>query len=167
MTAEVIVAGLALLVSIISLIVTGHFAAKQAALQERQLSLSKDTEALTERLSRDEATVESRRFFSILWEKYILLSKINPQSPIEPDVRRAINTFELIALCWQANVVDKEMVVLSFGADYNLICGQIEQSVEVPGTGKSGAELLNEHPSIMRVRTEINEKRQARGSMTS
>lgn len=167
LAASDLIAIVALVVSAASYFTTRAIGLRQNNLNSEQIKLGRETGALQDRLSKDEAQAERRRFFSILWDKFILVNYINPAAPIESDVRRAVNTFELIALSWQAGVVDKEMAAIAFGPTYNIICGQIEQvAVVVPGVGKTGLEVLSDHPAIAAVRAEINGFRQQRGSIT-
>ena len=122
---------------------------------------------VTRRNEEAEEKAERRRFFAILWDRFTPVNDINPNNPIEVDVRYAINFFELVALSWQANVVDREMVALAFGAKYNIICGQIEQiTTKLPTLGQTGAEILSAHSHIQAVRSEINTWRQKRSSLT-
>ena len=83
-----------------------------------QIQLTNKTVELQERLQRDETIDAKRRFVIDLWDRIGGISDINPQVPIGPDVRKALNALELIAMCWEGNIVDKEMVERIFGKMY-------------------------------------------------
>ena len=109
-----------------------------------------------QRLNQQGNVDESRRFFVTLYDKIKDVSRIDPMNPIGPDVRTSINVMELVALCWEANIVDKRMVELSFLNEFIIIYEQINQTqVIIPGMNKTGTELLNGAPAIGRLYAEI------------
>ena len=115
---------------------------------------------------KSEEKAERRRFFALIWDRFAPVSEIKPSDPNQVDVIYDINMFELIALSWMANVVDKEMVALAFGPKYDLICSQMETShVKMP-IGQTPAELLGAHRHIQTVRKEINALREKQTAIT-
>ena len=121
---------------------------------------------LQERLNRQESDFEKKRFITVLWDKMATVSNISRDEPIEADVRYAVNTLELVSLCWQAGIVDKRMVILSFGRLFDSLYIQIEQiSERLPGCGKTGHELLTQNPAISAVRRQIRERLEQQGEI--
>jgi hypothetical protein len=130
-----------------------------------QTRLTRETEALQERLRKDEASDSKRRFVIDLWDRISGTSDIDPQNPVGPDVRRALNAMELIAMCWEGNIVDHEMVERIFGKMYRNLYNQIRQCQSVPGSNGSGQYLLDENPTIIRVHRELEDMVSNRGKL--
>jgi hypothetical protein len=104
----------------------------------------------------EEEDLESKRFFLSLWPQLVEVNQINPQNPVAANVRKAVNTLELVALLWEANVVNKDMIVISFGDNYVARHQEILQIMEaVQGDGRNGPQILSAHPAIGRVLPDI------------
>lgn len=147
-----VVSSVSVVVSIISVRLVNKQAIEQKALQER--------------LNDQESNFEKKRFIISLWDKMTAISSINPGKPVEVDVRNAVNTLELVSICWQAGIVDKRMVVLSFGNLFNSLYVQIEQIHQrLPGCGRTGHELLSHNPAISAVRNQIREEIERHGNI--
>lgn len=150
-----IVSVIGLIVSIASAVVA-VFAINNTRLQgEKQRSLQ-------ERLNSEANKLDSRRLFvTALWDKMINVSDIDPEEPIGPDVRKAVNVLEVVALCWHSGVVDKDMVVMSFGPLYEDLYQKIKRINVVPekadGTGRSGHDLLSRNRVIDVVQQQIRD----------
>lgn len=159
---------------LVSAVVSIYALWQTSKLQERlthetgqlQANLTRETEALQERIRKDETTEASRRFVLDLWDRINGISEIDPQQPIGPDVRRALNALELIAMCWEGNIADKKMVELMFGKMYRNMYTAIRQIAQVPGMNSSGARLLDEGPpTIHLVYEELQKKYSEQGKI--
>src|SRR2546429_146276 len=103
-------------ISVIAIMITRTQEKRHDALQ---LQLNQESARLQQQLTNEARKLENRRFVTtVLWDKMTSLNDINPDKPIGPDVRRALNLLESISMCWQADIVDKEMIVMSFGATF-------------------------------------------------
>jgi len=110
---------------------------------------------------------ESRRFFTTtLWDKVASLNEVDSHQPIGPDVKNAVNALLAVAMCWEADTVDRDMVVLGFGELYETLYQQIyEVTVPVPGYRQTGREMLAQHRVIGAIRDEIQRKLNERAKM--
>src|SRR5574337_1240917 len=87
---------------------------------------AREQRALSERMNQEARTLERKRFFTELWDRMSGLTYIDPTKPIWPDVRKAVNAIDAVAVCWEADIVDKRMVVLAFGALYVTLYDQVD-----------------------------------------
>jgi hypothetical protein len=151
-----------LIVSILAVIISIFSALLSAYIS---WTISKRQTALQEKLDEKETTLENRRFFTTaLWDKMSDLNNISPTQPIGPDVRKAVNTLEAVSLCWQAGIVDKRMVIISFGHLFDELYNQIDHITgEVPGLRKTGHELLMQNPAVPLVHEEIRRELNKQG----
>lgn len=149
---SLLVAIVSVIIAVIAIVRTGFHAKSQRDLQQK--------------LSDDEKVTANRRFFTVLWDKMTELNYINPQSPIGPDVRKAVNTLEAVAMCWQAGIIDKQMVVISFGKLFEELYNQINQIALVPGINKSGHELLTQNRAVPLVHKEIQDELNKQGRIS-
>ena len=156
------------LISVIAIMTTR---AQEKRHDDLQKQLNQESALREQQSTQDARKLENRRFVTtVLWDKMTSLNDINPDKPIGPDVRKALNLLESISMCWQADIVDKEMIVMSFGATFDDLFQKIERISVVPekadGSGHSGYELMNRNRAIAVVRKEIVEKLNEQGKLT-
>jgi hypothetical protein len=167
---SVVVAVFAVIISIISLIFTNmansrqhNAAVKQNEITQEQTRLSAIQNELTTKhatleqtLQAQAALYEKRRFFVTLWEKWVQLDSFDPLDPAPLRVRNIVNTMDLVAQCWQADIVDKEMVVRALGEAYEEYHNDLMNiRVPVEGMGESGLKILPQCPEIQDVLTQV------------
>ena len=153
------IALLSLIISFISVSIAAFAIYRTGIQAEKQ-------RAFQVKLNEDDKVIANRRFFTVLWDKMTDLNYINPQSPVGPDVRKAVNTLEAVAMSWQAGIIDKPMVLLSFGKLFEELYNQINQISSVPGTNKSGLELLTQNRAVPAVHKEIQDALNKQGSIS-
>jgi len=61
-------------------------------------------------IHKEQMTLSQRQLFLDVWPKMEALSDINPASPVGPDVIRSVNVLELVALCWEGEMVDSQVI---------------------------------------------------------
>lgn len=152
------------LLSIAALVMTIILGRKQEKLQKELAA--KDGE-LQQKIRDEVALSDRRHFFSTtLWDRMIGITDIDPANPVGPDIRKAINVLEAVAMTWEMDTVDRDMVLASFGHLYNDFYDKISRTVTVPtkndGTGPSGLDLLNSNPVIGKINRKILEEFQKR-----
>lgn len=126
------------------------------------------TRALDAKFKAQGRDIENKRLFLPVWDKLVQVNAINPQNPVAVDVRIAINTLELVALLWEAGIVDRDMVVLAFGNVYKQRHNELNQIHDpVPGLGQTGPQLFASHPVIAKVLTEIQQGQDKRAGIAS
>ena len=144
---------LSVIISIIAIVLTS----KQAQISR----------TLEERLDNRDRAIENRRFVTTeLWDRMTQLNHVDPASIVPEDVRRAVNTLQMIAMCWNAQLVDREMVVIAFGTFFDELCAEITAiNSPIAGLRRTGYELISQTPAISTVRDEIRTQLQKSGTM--
>jgi len=124
--------------------------------------------ALTERLNARDHAIENRRFVTTqLWDRMAVLRNLDPANPVPEDVRRAANTLEMVALCWESEIVDQEMVLVMFQPFYDRLCDDIAAiKSPLPGLNRSGYELIAQSPVILTVRDEMRAQQRKRNTIS-
>src|ERR1700688_2987795 len=148
------------LISVIAIMTTR---AQEKRHDDLQKQLNQESALREQQSTQDARKLENRRFVTtVLWDKMTSLNDINPDKPIGPDVRKALNVLEAVSMCWQADMVDKEMIVMSFGVTFENLYQKIEKINAVPerpdGSGHSGHELLSRNRAIAVVRKQIEDR---------
>lgn len=124
----------------------------------RNWVLAQQQRGFQKELDSQKGDVEKKRFTMLLWDKADKLKYIDPSTPIGPIIRDAVNALEIIAQCWENNLVDKNMVIISFGKVYEKTYDDIGKVTDVPGYNRSGTDFLNSNRVIQRVYDEIQEE---------
>lgn len=94
-----------------------------------------------------------------MWQYISSLSDIDPQKPVPRQVIVAANTLELVAVCVEAEVVDRPVVMRIFRDKYLHLYQQIEAYGELRGLGKTGRELLRENPAATKLYHDLEQER--------
>ena len=133
---------------------------QQLELSRQQTELSRQQGELTQRLNDQDQDFERKRFITALWDKManvVEIQKNDQDEYDENDIFDALNTLELVAICWENEIIDRRMVFLVFGDNYRLRVKQIEQiDRRLQHLGRNGLELLQERQIILNVYDEIN-----------
>lgn len=94
--------------------------------------------------------LSQRQFLLPLWDKMSTLNDIDPASPVEVDVVKAVNTLEIVALCCEGGMVDEAVVKRTFREGFLRLFTAIEACPPLPGVKKTGRQLLQENKAAMR-----------------
>jgi hypothetical protein len=113
--------------------------------------LAKQRENFDRELARTDRLYSQRSALLDLWKYISDLDQINPNDPVTPDIMKAVHALELVALCCEGSVVDRDLVRRTFRQPYIELYDQIEQVTEIPGLHKSGKKLLGENPAAMKL----------------
>src|SRR5437870_1639408 len=85
------------------------------------------------RVYKGQRLLSQRQLLIPLWEYMSTLKTINSKDPIAPDILKAVNTLELVALSVEGGMVDPQVIRRTFRGVFNSIYLQIEAVTEVPG----------------------------------
>lgn len=116
---------------------------------------------LTERLRSQDQDFERKRFITALWDKMTEVAEIHPDAKgkyDEPDIFYALNTLELVSICWSDNIVDRRMIFLVFGDSFRSRVQEILTITSpLPTLRRAGTELLHQRQIILNVNKEIED----------
>jgi hypothetical protein len=93
--------------------------------------------------------LSQRQLVLPLWEYMAKLNAIDPKAPIVPVVVKTMNTLELVALCCEGEMVDIDIIKTSFLHPFIELYDLIDQIQDLPGSHKSGRQILMESPIVM------------------
>jgi hypothetical protein len=118
--------------------------------------------ALTERLKAQDIDLDRKKLFTALWDKMSNLWEVRQNERGEYDetlVWENLNSLELIAVCWESNIVDQRMTLLVCGRNFVLRVGELEGIVDpLKQLRRTGKELLHDRPAILRVKRKFEEQ---------
>ena len=122
---------------------------------------AKEQGQLTEQLKTQDQDFERKKFIVALWDKMADVSEIDKDEQgnyDETDIFYALNTLELVSVCWTNNIVDRRMIFLVFGDNFRSRVKEIEGIVSpLPILRRTGPELLHERQIILNVNRDIEE----------
>lgn len=91
-----------------------------------------------------------RQLIVPLWQYISTLNEIDSSNPITPDVVKAVNTLELIAITCEGGMIDKNVIKRTFSDQYVKHYDKIKDCATLPGLeSKNGNDLLKENPAAM------------------
>ena len=94
--------------------------------------------------------LSQRQLIVPLWEYISSLSEIDPKRPVTPDIIKAINTLELIAITCEGKMIDKIVIKRTFSQQYIKHFDNIKACQRIPGLEpKTGNDLLKENPATL------------------
>ncbi|MDD4962727.1 MAG: hypothetical protein PHI11_02280 [Gallionella sp.] len=93
---------------------------------------------------RNQQLLSQRQLLVPLWEYISTLNAIDPEKPVIPDIIKAVNTLELVALCCEGEMVDESVIKRTFRHDFITLYRSISSCKKLPGLEKSGDDLLLE-----------------------
>ncbi len=94
--------------------------------------------------------LSQRQLLLPLWEYMAKLNAIDPKAPIVPIVVKTMNTLELVALCCEGEMIDIDVVKLSFLQPFIQLYDLIDQIQDLPGSHRSGKQILMDSPVVMK-----------------
>jgi hypothetical protein len=116
-----------------------------------EVKLANQQQAFQAKLNETDRLYSQRAQLLPLWQYISQLNHIDPKKPVTPDIMRAVNALELVALCCEATIIDPAIVRRTFRQTYIELYEEIEQVGEVPGMNKkSGTTILRENPAAQK-----------------
>jgi hypothetical protein len=165
--------GLAALSATVAVVVSIVVYKGQAKLSH---DLSREQSATSEQISREQAALSlkihenqkllsQRQLLIPLWNHMSVLRHINPETPVETDVLRLVNTLELVAVSCEGGMVDTQVIKRIFRDLFMQFYEEILAIKMLPGRKISGTALLNENMAAMKFYKELKEEHINRDSL--
>jgi len=105
---------------------------------------------LTVQLSRKQILLEQRQLLLPLYDRVHLLNDINPDNPVWPDVIEAANVLELLAICWEGQLIDEGLIQIMYSDLYIHFYEKIELCKNPPqNVARNGRGMLQASPSTV------------------
>jgi hypothetical protein len=97
-----------------------------------------------------------RQLIVPLWQYISTLNEIDPLNPITPDIIKAVNTLELIAITCEGGMIDKSIIKRTFSNQFIKHYDNIKDCKSLPGfENKNGNDLIKENPATMNFYDEL------------
>lgn len=104
----------------------------------------------TIRLHRKQMFLERRQLLLPIWKELKQLNEIDPSNPVWKDVIDAVNLLELLAVAWEGQLIDENIIRRMYSSLYIYTYESIIQCKNPPpNVAKDGKEMLYSSPSTM------------------
>ena len=120
------------------------------------------------RLKQRDIQIDKRKLFiTALWDRLTAVRGLNSTNVTQERLLEVLNTLELVALCWDADIVDRDLVVRAFGASYNERVDEIKRidlgtdydQDKINSLGGTGPTYLRLYSNVERVAQQIKDYR--------
>jgi len=101
-----------------------------------------------------------------LWDRLQELNDINPSNPVWTDVIKAVNILELVAICWEGQVIDEDIIRRMFSERYIEFYEKIQECKDPPeNVQRTGRQMLFECPAIGNLYQKLIQEHRERGRL--
>ena len=121
----------------------------------------------TTKLKKQDITIDKRKLFiTALWDRLTAVRGLNSTNVTRERILEVLNTLELVALCWDEDIVDRTLVARAFGASYNervdeikrIVLGKDYDQNAINSLGADGPTYLRLYPNVERVGIKIKQQ---------
>ena len=110
----------------------------------------------TVQLHRKQMLLEQRQFLLPLWENLQRLDDIDPAKPVWVDVIKAVNLLELVAVSWEGQLIDENIIRRMYSTLYIEFFQKIQECKSPPsGVTKDGKQMLLASPATMKLYNQL------------
>ncbi len=110
----------------------------------------------TVQLHKKQMLLEQRQFLLPLWENLQNLNDINPAKPVWIDVIKAVNILELIAISWEGQLIDENIIRRMYSTLYIEFFQKIQDCKKPPSNiTKDGKQMLLASPATMKLYNQL------------
>jgi len=107
---------------------------------------------------KNQKLLAQRQLLLPLWEHMATLRKIDPANPITPDVIKAVNTLELVALCCEGGMIDENIIKRTFKEQFMMHYEDIKKCRRITGLNDDGEKLLNQNRAATQFYISLNQE---------
>jgi hypothetical protein len=159
---------IAVMLGVIGVIVAAAGVIVSAIATMIAVSAQRKQRALTEELHKDARLLTQRRAFIDIWPVIAEMKDIDSENASPATVVENINKLELVAACWEGEMVDITLIRRTFQARYIEMVERIRSVPQMKTLrGKSGQDLLSENPAVERLYNSLKEKSLNSGAVQS
>ena len=104
----------------------------------------------TVNLQKKQMLLEQRQFLLPLWTQLQGLNELDPKNPVWTDVIKAVNILELIAISWEGQLIDENIIRRMYSQLYIEFYDNITECKNPPPSiSKDGKQMLYSSPAVM------------------
>ena len=133
---------------------------------ESTQQMQADQNKVTQQLHLESQRFSQRQLLIPLWEQLDGMRDVNPQDPVWPEVIRVANTLELIALCVESGIIERDVFDRAWG---EMFLDQARKIMKCKGhhdDGRSGTDILNSNRAAREVYEELDRRDKSRSRLT-
>lgn len=120
----------------------------------------------TVRLQKKQMLLEQRQFLLPLWTQLQDLNEIDPLKPVWVDVIKAVNILELIAVSWEGQLIDENIIRRMYSHLYIEMYDNIVDCKNPPANiSKDGRQMLYASPSATRLYQLLKNEHSEKGKL--
>lgn len=97
------------------------------------------------KVHQNQKLLSQRQLLLPLWDHMATLSKIDSKTPVTPDVIKAVNTLELVALCCEGGMIDGKVIRRTFKDQFIMHYDDVKKCRIIPGLLVDGEGLLKQN----------------------
>jgi hypothetical protein len=110
----------------------------------------------TVQLHKKQMLLEQRQFLLPLWENLQKLNDINPAKPVWIDVIKAVNILELIAISWEGQLIDENIIRRMYSTLYIEFFQKIQDCKKPPSSiTRDGKQMLLASPATIKLYNQL------------
>ncbi len=120
----------------------------------------------TVNLQKRQLLLEQRQFLFPLWNQLKGLREINPRNPVWTDVTEAVNTLELVAVAWEGQLIDENIIRRMYRQLFISFYQNIEECQNPPPGLQTGKQMLLACPAVIRLHDQLMKELAERDRLT-
>lgn len=114
--------------------------------------LHKEQQHLNKVIHNQQLLLSRRQLLLPLWEHLRNLADINPSNIVWEDVRKSFNLLELVAVSWEGQLIDEDVMRRFFSMTYIEIYEKIERCINPPSNfPMDGPSMIRNSPATQRL----------------
>jgi len=133
-----------------------------------QVEEAKRAVQTAQEIHQEQLLLSQRQLLVNLWECITSMDPVKPEDLVQPDVRKAVNALELIALCCEGGMIDESVIKRTFSHIY---MRQYEAISRCPAMdyfgGKDGNAVLAENGATQAFYEKLKREHMDRGKLTT
>lgn len=142
----------------------GSFLAAVAIWQT--IKISRNQEKLSRDIHRQQMLLTQRQYLLPLWDHMTKLNDIDSTNPVWVDVINAVNILELVAICWEGQLIDENIIRRMFSKQYIEFYQRIEECRNPPANvRRDGKEMLLESRAATRLYRQLIDEHARQGEL--
>lgn len=120
----------------------------------------------TVQLQKRQMLLEQRQFLFPLWTQIKELNDINPQKPVWVDVIKAVNFLELVAISWEGQLIDENIIRRVYSHLYLEMYDNIMDCKNPPkSVSRDGRQMLFESPATISLYELLKSEHASKGKL--
>lgn len=129
--------------------------------------IHKQQHELSKTIHKQQTLLARRQLLLPLWDHLDGLADINSAKPVWEDVRKAANILELVAVSWEGQLIDEDVIRRIFSITFIEMYDKIKQCTNAPSNfPMDGPEMLRNSPATTRLYQQLMDEHVKHNQLT-